>query len=218
MADAGRGGSARDRASGLVAVDIAPREVPADELQETIRSFRSELATAGETPFMRRDPCRLLLSILADILSVFGRSITRWERAVADVIAARDPLPEEDRIALRAELVTAVEDGAYRGVRKEAQRMVRTIDRRLAGMIGVSIGVAFMAGALSLLVFLSVTHLGTFSPDAERQAAWATLLQNNPDPRPALATAEIRADQTGRRYYQGLSLWLDPARPPPAAR
>jgi hypothetical protein len=50
------------------------------------------------------------------------------------------------------------------------------------------------------------------------KAAWTPLLQNNPDPRPAIAAVEIRADQMSRRYYAGLSLWLTPARPPPAAR
>jgi hypothetical protein len=147
---------------------------------------------------------------------VFGRSITRWERAVQDVIDARDPLPEADRQALRAELVTAVEDGAYRGMRKEAGRMVRTLDRRLAVQIGLSVGSAFVAGALSVLGVLVVAHLGPFSPATERNAAWQTLIQTNPDPQPALASAEIRTNQTGRRYYSKLSLWLDPAQPPPA--
>jgi hypothetical protein len=48
----------------------------------------------------------------------------------------------------------------------------------------------------------------------ESQDAWQKLVQTNPDPRPALSLAEIRADRTGRRYYAGLALWLDPARPP----
>ena len=48
---------------------------------------------------------------------------------------------------------------------------------------------------------------------AERNAARQTLIQTNPDPQSALATVEIRTDQTGRRYYAKLSLWLDPAQP-----
>jgi hypothetical protein len=117
-------------------MDIAPVGPPADELQELIEDVRTNLADAAKQPSMRQDPYRIVLGALADILSVFGRSITRWERAVADVIAAR-VMPDEDRHALRTELVTAVEDGAYRGMRKEANRMIRTLDRRLAVHIGL---------------------------------------------------------------------------------
>src|SRR5271166_1588338 len=104
-------------------MDIAPVNMPADDLDALIQSAQANLALASEAPSMRRDPFRPVLAALSGTLAVFGRSIRRWERAVADVIAARDPLPEEDRQALRAELVAAVEDGAYRGMRKEAARM-----------------------------------------------------------------------------------------------
>ena len=197
-------------------MDIAPRNMPADDLQDLIQATQLDFKQAIEAGSMPRDPYRFILAALSGTLSVFGRSISRWERAVQDVIDARDPLPEADRQALRAELVTAVEDGAYRGMRKEARRMVRALDRRLAVQIGLSVGSAFVAGALSVLGVLIVANLGPFSPAAGRNAAWQTLIQTNPDPRPALAAAEIRADQTGRRYYSKLSLWLDPAQPPPA--
>ena len=192
-------------------MDVVTGNIPADDLRDLIQSAQSNLALAADAEVLRRDPYRLILAGLSGILVVFGRSITRWERAVQDVIDARDPLPEADRQALRAELVAAVEDGAYRGMRKEAGRMVRTLDRRLAVQIGLSV-----AGALSVLGVLVVAHPGPFSPAAERNAAWQTLIQTNPNPQPALAAAEIRADQTGRRYYSKLSLWLDPAQPPPA--
>ena len=197
-------------------MDVVTGNIPADDLRDLIQSAQSDLALAADADVLRRDPYRLILAGLSGILAVFGRSISRWERAVQDVIDARDPLPEADRQALRAALVAAVEDGAYRGMRKEAGRMVRTLDRRLAVQIGLSVGGAFVAGALSVLGILVVAHLGPFSPAAERNAAWQTLIRTNPDPRPALAAAEIRADQTGRRYYSKLSLWLDPAQPPPA--
>ena len=200
----------------LEADEIIRQQAEADDLRDLIQSAQSNLALAADAEVLQRDPYRLILAGLSGILGVFGRSISRWERAVQDVIDARDPLPEADRQALRAELVTAVEDGAYRGMRKEAGRLVRTLDRRLAVQIGLSVGGAFIAGALSVLGFLAVAHLGPFSPAAERNAAWETLIQTNPDPQPALAAAEIRADQTGRRYYSKLSLWLDPAQPPSA--
>jgi hypothetical protein len=206
----------RDRK--LAAVDIAPRDKPADDLQDLIRTTQSDLARAGEMSSMRKDPYRLTLAALSATLGVFGRSITRWERAVADVIAARDPLPEEDWIALKAALLQAVENGAFSGVRKEAQRMVRTLDRRLSVQIGLAVGAAYVLGALSLLAVLFVLQLGPFSRAAESQDAWQKLMQTNPDPRPALSLAEIRTDRTGRRYYAGLALWLDPARPPSASQ
>jgi uncharacterized iron-regulated membrane protein len=150
---------------------VVTGNIPADELRDLIQSAQSDLALAADADALRRDPYRLILSGLSGILAVFGRSITRWERAVQDVIDARDPLPEADRQALRAELVTAVEDGAYRGMRKEAGRMVRTLDRRLAVQIGLSVGSAFVAGAQSVLGVLVVAYLGPFSPATERNAA-----------------------------------------------
>ena len=195
---------------------VGTGNIPADDLRDLIQSAQSSLAQAADADVLRRDPYRLILAGLSGILGVFGCSISRWERAVQDVIDARDPLPEADRQALQAALVAAVEDGAYRGMRKEAGHM--TLDRRLAGQIGLAVGGAFVAGALSVLGVLVMAHLGPFSPAAERNAAWQTLIQTNPDPRPAVAAAEIRADQSGRRYYSKLSLWLDPAQPPPAAR
>ena len=99
-------------------------------------------------------------------------------------------------------------------MRKEAQRMVRTFDRRLAAMFGVSVGGAFAVGGLAAWALIVFTHWGPYGRDARSLAAWHELVQNNPDPRPAIASADIKADQTGRRYYAGLALWLDPARPP----
>jgi hypothetical protein len=195
-------------------MDVMPSGPPSDDLQAMIHQVRSDLTVVGEAPFMRREPYSLVLVALADTLSVFGRSITRWERAVADVIAARDPLPEADRIALKAELAEAVGTGAYNGMRKEAQRMVRTLDRHLSVQIGLTVGGAYILGVLSLVAMLFALQLGPFSREAKNQAAWSALIENNPDPRPSIASAEIRTDQTGRRYYAGLSLWLDPSRPP----
>jgi hypothetical protein len=132
-------------------MDVVTENIPADDLRDLIQTAQSNLALAADADVLRRDPYRLILAGLSGILAVFGRSISRWERAVQDVIDARDPLPEADRQALRAELVAAAEDGAYRGMRKEAGRMVRTLDRGLAVRIGLSVSGAFVAGALSVL-------------------------------------------------------------------
>jgi hypothetical protein len=188
-------------------VDIAPREVPSDELQAAIASAQVSLTQACEAAGTAQDPIRLILAGLSDTIGIFGKSIRRWERAVADVVAARE-LSDDDRSAL----TEATEKGAYNGMRKEAQRMIRTLDRRLMVSVGLGVGGAFVLGAVSAIAVLMLIHAGPFSP----QEAWRDVTQNNPDPRPAFAAADIRTDRSGRRYYAGLSLWLDPARPPSA--
>lgn len=180
-----------------------------DDLRAAIEGAQYDLALAGDVPAMRRDPYRLVLSALSGTLSIFGRSVTRWERAVADVIAARDPLPEADKEALKAELVDAVHQAAFDGMRKEAQRMVRSLDRAVSIKIGLAVSAAFVCGIAATLGVLFVLQAGPFSVTD----AWASLIRNNPDPRPALGLAEVRTDH-GRRYYGGLSLWLDAAKPP----
>ena len=127
-------------------MDIIPRNLPADDLQAAIQAAQTDLAAAAEAGPVRRDPYRLILAALSGVLAVFDRSITRWERAVADVIAARDPLSANDRALLRAEMADAAQKGAYEGMRKEAQRMVRTLDRRLTTQIGLVVGAAFLLG------------------------------------------------------------------------
>jgi hypothetical protein len=195
-------------------MDIASGDIPSDDLQTAIKDAQADLATACASPVLRREPIRLVLACLSSVLGVFGRTTTQWERAVADVIAARNPMSDDDRAALKADLVEAVENGAFWGMRKEAQRMIRTFDRRLAAMFGISVGAAFVVGGLAAWALIVFTHWGPYGHDAQSLAAWHELMQNNPDPRPAIAAAEIKADQTGRRYYAGLALWLDPTRPP----
>jgi hypothetical protein len=191
------------------AVDIAAREIPSDELQDAIASAQASLLQACDAVGTGQDPVRLVLAGLSDTIGIFGKSIRRWERAVADVIAARKPVSDNDR----AELVEAVEVGAYNGMRKEAQRMVRTFDRNLAAMFGISVGGAFIVGALAAWALIAITHWGPYSHDAQSQAAWRDLIRNNPDPRPALSSAEIKTDRTGRHYYS-VRFWMDPAKPP----
>jgi hypothetical protein len=191
---------------------------PPDDLAGLIEAAQADFAAAAASVPLRRDPYRGILAGLSATLGVFGKSITRWERAVADVIASRDPLPAADRAALVTELVAATKQGAFEAMRTEAKRMVRTLDQALVVRIGLCVGGAYVLGVLSVLGFIAIFHLGPYSRAAESDAAWRDLVQNNPDPRPALGAGEIRADRvTGRRYYAGVSLWLEPARPPPAA-
>nr|WP_294516034.1 hypothetical protein [uncultured Rhodopila sp.] len=132
-------------------MDIAPPDMPSDDLQAAIVSAQEDLARAGESPFLRSDPYRFITAALSAVLGVFGRSTRRWERAVADVIAARDPLTDNDRAAL----VEATENGAYRAMRIEAQRVVRTLDRKTMALIGLCCGGAYALGVLSVLALLA---------------------------------------------------------------
>jgi len=106
----------------------------ADDLVISIELAQADLEAAVETKALRHDPYRAILVGLSMSLGVFGKAITRWDSAVADVIASRDPLPAEERAALVHELVAATKQGAFEGMRKEAARMVRTLDRGLAAL------------------------------------------------------------------------------------
>ena len=188
----------------------------AGELEAAVIDAQAKLARAGEAAEMRRDPYQLVLAGLSAALGVLPGTVRRWDAAVADVIAARHPLTPEERADLVRELVEATKEGAYEGTRKEAARMVRRLDHGLAVRMGLWVDGAFVAGCLLTVGALAYFAGGPFRPDVEAGSAWRDLVQNNPDPRPALGKGEVRTDRnTGRRYYAGVSLWLDPSGSPP---
>ena len=190
----------------------------ADDLTISIALAQADLEAAVETKALRHDPYRAILVGLSMSLGVFGKAITRWDSAVSDVIASRDSLPAEERAALVHELVAATKQGAFEGMRKEAARMVRTLDRGLAVRIGLVVGGAFAAGVLATVATFLLLGVGPFSRDARSASAWHDIAQNNPDPRQSLGAAEVRTDKaSGRRYYASVSLWMDPLGPPPGA-
>lgn len=166
---------------------------------------------------MRRDPYRIVLAGLSSVLGALLKTTVNWRHATDAVIAARNPLPPEHMEALvrRLEKATAegAKEGANVGVRTEARRFIRTLDRALAVKIGLCVGGAYVAGALTLFAAQWGTSTAAFSP----AAAWQGIMAVNPDPRPILAGADVRTDPvSGRRYYACLPLWLDPQRAPPA--
>ena len=203
-------------ASGTASPDATVLD--AGELEAAVAEAQAKLAQAAASKAMRHDPYQYVLSGLSGTLGVLPKVVRRWEEAVEDVIAARHPLTPEERADLVRELVEATKDGAYEGTRKEAARMIRRLDHGLAVRMGLYVGGAFVAGcALTVGAFVYLTA-GPFRPDVEAGGAWRELVQLNPDPRPILAAGEVRTDRaTGRRYYAGVSLWLDPSRSPPAA-
>ena len=187
----------------------------AGELEAAVAEAQAKLALAGETAEMRRDPYQLVLAGLSLTLGALPRTVRRWEEAVQAVIAARHPLTQEERADLARALVEATEKGAFEGTRKEAARMIRRLDHGLSVRIGLWVGAAFVAGSVLTVGALAYFTGGPFRPDVEAGSAWRDLVVNNPDPRPALAAGAVRTDRTGRRYYAGVSLWLDPSGLPP---
>ncbi len=216
---------ARDKAAGAAASASSDGTAPppddpapaAGELEAAVAEAQAMLAEAGETPEMRRDPYRVALAGLSLTIGALPRTVRAWDEAVKDVIAARHPLTQEERADLARAVVEATKDGAYEGTRKEAARMIRRLDYTVAVRMGLYVGAAFVAGCVLTVGALAYFTGGPFRPDVEAGAAWRELVQNNPDPRPLLAAGEVRTDRTGRRYHAGVSLWMDPSRPPPAA-
>ena len=186
------------------------------DLEAAVANAQAHLAEAGNSFEMQRDPYRLALAGLSLTVGLLPQTTRRWDAAVQDVIAARHPLTPEERAELAGKLVEATERGAFQATRKEAARMIRRLDRDLAVRMGAIVSGAFIAGCVLTVGVLAYFDGGPFRPDVESGAVWRELVQVNPDPRPALAAGSIRTDPTtGRRYYAGVSLWLDPSRPPP---
>jgi len=187
-----------------------------EELDALVSEAQDLLGRAGDNEVIRRDPYRLLIAGASVAVGLLPTMARRWDAAVDAVIAARHPMTPEERADLVQALVGATEKGAFEGTRKEAARMIRRLDHGLAVRMGLYVGGAFVAGSLLTLGALFLANAGPFRPDVEAGAAWRDLVQHNPDPRLALAAGEVRTDHnTGRRYYAGVSLWLDPSRPPP---
>lgn len=200
----------------------APVVPTSDELVASVARAQQALREAAEKGGMRHDPVRYMLAAISDVLGVQIKTTRRWEGCVADVIAAREPFPVEQRVALVEGVIAASKAGALEGgqtgMREEARRIIRRFDRGTAIRAGLAVGGAYAAGGLTVAALALLWQLGPFSQQAASIEAWRAVVETNPDPRSALAAAEVRVDRaTGRRYYAGMSLWLDPPRPPPAS-
>jgi hypothetical protein len=208
-------------------VKLGVETMPSDDLLTAIETAQKELAQASQTPHLRKDPIRFVLSGISATLGVLGRSTVRWERAVSDIITVvRKPVSDDERAAL----IEAVENGAYNGMRKEAQRMLRTFDRSQARNTGLAVGGAFVAGALATGALLASLHWGEVAAinralddlpatailhrptDA---ALWLKLMREN-DVEKALAGCRDGRTQDGRPACD-LPVWLGPA-PQPRGR
>jgi len=219
---AGASTPAPGRAPGLEPASPAVGQsaaIPAnDDLETAVAEAQATLARACDDISVRRDPVRLILEGLSDAIGVLPNTARRMDAAVGAVIAARHPMTPEERADLVQALVGATQEGAFQGTRKEAARMIRRLDHGLAVRLGLYVGAAFVAGCVLTVGALAYFTGGPFRPAVEAGAAWRELVQLNPDPRALLASGEVRTDHaTGRRYYAGVSLWMDPSPTPPGA-
>jgi len=136
-----------------------------------VAEAQATLARACGDISVRRDPVRLILEGLSDTIGVLPNTARRMDAAVGAVIAARHPMTPEERADLVQALVGATQDGAYQGMRKEAARMVRRLDRGLAVRVGLGVGGAFAGGCLFTLGLSAALGAGPFRPDVEAGAA-----------------------------------------------
>lgn len=205
----------------------APVVPTSDELVASAAQAQEALREAAEKGGMRHDPVRYMLAAFSDVLGVLIKTTRRWEGCVADVIAAREPFPVEQRVALVEAVIAAskagAREGGQSGAREEARRMVRGLDRATSVRVGLYVGGALVTGlVLGCALTLAVGgwfRSGPFDPTSEAVAAWREIAQNNPDAKRTLEASRMKVDpNTGRRYHEGVALWADPPRPPPAER
>lgn len=215
----------------------------ADEIERAVLEAQEELKRAGERPPFSRDPYGLVLAALSVTLGVFPKVVRRTEGAVSTtaaelarlVEAVRHPFTEEERAAVKRDMVQATRDGARAGA-EDIARCARAQDRR-------SLAAAFAGGMLALAAMgMGGFAVGRGSGRAEASAAaaalkteleigqqrvsmtpaqaavWVRLWQANPDIAEAVRRAQnVTADAGGRRGG-AVPLWLDPAGPPQQAR
>lgn len=197
---------------------IVPHVPSFEEYAADMAAVQEALAAAIASRPVKYDPIGLVLGSLSDLAGTLFKTTRRWEQATSAVVEARQPFPREERDAIVQGVVEAARDTLRKGIRTEAAVMIRTFDRKVSMLIGLSVAGAFLGGALLVLGVQWATSVGPFSRDAQAGAAWREIEANNPDPRQAMAGASIRTDaRTGRRYA-GVSLWIDPPGAAPAAR
>lgn len=169
-------------------MDVA--EPTADDLAASATEIQAAIAEVAETGPMRRDPFRLVLAILSMVVGYLLKTTRRWEHAVADVIAARQPMPPEAMEALIHRIVAASQAGSREGAGAEmklaARRLVWRLDRRLIGQIALAGTGLFVAGCVLTATALWQASAGPWS-----------------------AAADIRTDPATGRRYAVVTVWVD---------
>lgn len=220
-------------------VEAGPVPAPvipmADDLVRAVAHAQGELGRATDTGTLRRDPYRYVLGGLSETLGILLKITRRWESAVNDVVAARHPLSQDEKDALRRDIVEATRAGMP-GAAADVLKLARAQDRR-------NLALAFGGGLVALVLAAGGAYwAGRASARAEAAAliqaqraeivlaqervmlplasarVWLRLIQANADPAEALGKASHSGiDKDGRRFA-AVPLWLDPQTVPPTAR
>lgn len=189
----------------------APAPATREDLAEAVAAAQAELAQSVKRGELTRDPYRFVLGALSATLGLFPGLVSRMEEAAQ---SARVPLSAEEKAALRRD----VRDG----LRQDAGKLAKSINRRTALAGGAAIAVAALVGAgggywlgrSSLREDITALEARlALNPGVSR--AWLELMRANPDPRPAIAAASTWQDPATQRRAGEFRLWMDPA-PAPA--
>ena len=112
-----------------------------DDTEALIAKAEAGLAEMASSGAMARDPYRIALTVLVAVV-----------RALS---AARHPLTVAERENLKGELVLAVGQGAQTAIGREARFLGRRMEWRLATIIGLAVGGAFLLGAGSAVAVVT---------------------------------------------------------------
>jgi len=93
------------------------------------------------------------------------------------------------------------------------RRLVATAALGIVALVGVAGAGGFVAGRASAEREVVVVEAG-LRLEAGAARAWLDVIRTNPDPRPLLGRANLRAEGGGR-FYDGVTLWQTPPAPPP---
>jgi hypothetical protein len=223
----------------------AGRKPPAnaDEIEAAVAEAQTQLAEAGSSGVLARDPYRLALAGLSVTIGVLPKVVRRIEGALSGVVvelgglvaAVRHPLTQAEREALRRDILETTR-ASVSGAAADVARLARARDRR-------SLAVAFAGGMAALAITGGGAYwTGRISARAEAAAQvraeradvafaqehvtvpletarlWLRLIRANEDPAAAIAQAkQVGAEKDGRRFA-AVPLWLDPQTVPGGAR
>ncbi|TCZ61145.1 hypothetical protein [Roseicella aquatilis] len=189
----------------------APPPPPgAEDLARLVAEMQAGLEEGVRRGALQRDPYAALVAALSRTLSVFPALV----RAVE---ASRQPLGAAEREALAgamaAEAGRAIRGVAAEVVRAAHRRALATAALGIVALVAAAGACGFLAGRASLAREVVVAEAG-LRLEAGAARAWLELIRANPDPRPLLGRATVRAAGEGR-YYDGVTLWQVPPSPPP---
>lgn len=190
----------------------APSPAPpptADELARLVAEMQAGLEAGVRRGELARDPYAALVAAMSRTLGVFPALVRAME-------ATRQPLTTAERDtlakAMGADAGRAIRGAAAEVVGAATRRLVATAALGIAALVAAAGAGGFFAGRASAEREVVVAEAG-LRLEAGSARAWLDVIRANPDPRPVLGRANLRAEGGGR-YYDGVTLWQTPPGPP----